>query len=104
MRLSPDYGRVTTALRGVVTRPLPAWQHVRQALPVTPVASVCPGNLRRAQNASVFFTIGFTTLNFGHVFFVVGWFRSYISYILGKCQSEIAFPISPGHGLQVAER
>jgi len=38
---TPDYGRVTTALRGVVTRPLPTWQHVRQALPVTQVALVC---------------------------------------------------------------
>jgi len=41
LHLSPDYGRVTTALRLVVTRPLPAWQHVRQALPVTQVALVC---------------------------------------------------------------
>ena len=36
-RLRPRHYRAAL----VVTRPLPAWQHVRQALPVTPVAWVC---------------------------------------------------------------
>ena len=102
--LGPDYGRVTTALRGVVTRPLPAWQHVRQAMPVTQFALVCIWQPSVVQTASTFFTIGLTNLNFGNAFLVVGWFRSYACYILRKCQREIAVPVSPDHGLQIAER
>ena len=43
-------------------------------------------------------------LNLDNAFLVVGWFRSYVSYSIRECQFEIALPISPDHGLQIAER
>ena len=66
--LGPDYGRVTTALRGVVTRPLAHSNRCASRFPVTKFAMVWV-----IQGGLVSITTGFTSLNRDYVVWGIWW-------------------------------